>query len=261
MFMTRHRYSLILLLVCLVLACLPLEHGMGAQLTDMLKVTLSVYALARGLNAVISVAQGTEMSIEPMGVGITLAPGEILDPLNDLIEQFSSVLLVASASIGVQQILLLMGDLAIIRIILVVLTLATALIYILPSVNTTLKSGLFKVVMVLTLLRLAVPVMGIVSYQTQEWLSTEREEAVSILETTRTEVAMINQQQEADSNWFKDLREQFDMAGRLDNIKQRAEKSVEAAVYLLAEFILVMLLMPVLFVWFFVRLALRLSLK
>lgn len=38
-------------------------------------------------------AQGTELSIEPMGVGVILTLGELLDPLNDLIEQFSNVLL------------------------------------------------------------------------------------------------------------------------------------------------------------------------
>ena len=90
---------LILLTICSVLLFLPLESNIGQELTTMLKVTLSVYAVLRGLNAVISTAQGTELSIEPMGVGLTLTPGEILDPLNDLIEQVSTVLLFASASI------------------------------------------------------------------------------------------------------------------------------------------------------------------
>jgi hypothetical protein len=91
----RQKSAIGIALVCLFIACLPLEQAFTDQLTQMLKVTLTVYALARGLNAVISVAQGTEMSIEPMGVGLTLTPGEILDPLNDLIEQVSSVLLIA----------------------------------------------------------------------------------------------------------------------------------------------------------------------
>jgi hypothetical protein len=72
---------------------MPLESNIGQQLTNMLTVTLSVYAVLRGLNAVISMAQGTELAIKPMGVGVTLTPGELLDPLNDMIEQVSSVLL------------------------------------------------------------------------------------------------------------------------------------------------------------------------
>jgi hypothetical protein len=85
--------AVLLMLLCLILALIPFESNAGAQLGHMLRITLTVYAIARGLNAVISAAQGTELSIEPMGVGLTLTPGEILDPLNDLIEQFSSVLL------------------------------------------------------------------------------------------------------------------------------------------------------------------------
>jgi len=54
-----------------------------------LKRVLITYAVARGLNGLISVAQGTEISVEPVGVGMTFTPGQILDPVNDLIEQFS----------------------------------------------------------------------------------------------------------------------------------------------------------------------------
>ncbi|HEC72775.1 MAG TPA: hypothetical protein ENI26_00190, partial [Methylophaga aminisulfidivorans] len=82
----------------------------------MLLITLSVFALARGLNGVISVAQGTELSVEPMGVGVTLTPGQILDPLNDMVEQFSTVLLIASASLGIQKIVLFLGDNLIIKL-------------------------------------------------------------------------------------------------------------------------------------------------
>lgn len=67
---------------------------------------LTTYAIARTLNGVISVAQGTEIALEPGGVGIVTTPGQILDPINDLIERFSSVLLVAASSLGLQLVLL-----------------------------------------------------------------------------------------------------------------------------------------------------------
>src|SRR5512139_3807710 len=71
-----------------------------------LKRALVTFAIARGLNAVISVAQGTEVSIEPAGVGVNFTPGQILDPLNDLIESFSWVMLLAATSLGIQELLL-----------------------------------------------------------------------------------------------------------------------------------------------------------
>ncbi|HSG92687.1 MAG TPA: hypothetical protein VK999_03170, partial [Methylotenera sp.] len=68
----QRRWSYGILLLLFILACLPLTSLANPQLNEMLKVTLTVYALARGLNALISVVQGTELAIEPMGVGLTL---------------------------------------------------------------------------------------------------------------------------------------------------------------------------------------------
>ena len=71
---------------------------------------LVTFALARTLNGLISAVQGTEIALQPAGVGITLTPGEILDPLNDLVERFSWIMLGASISLGVQQVLLDVGQ-------------------------------------------------------------------------------------------------------------------------------------------------------
>lgn len=241
-------------LLCLVLACLPLEKAFGGQLTELLKVTLTVYALTRGLNAVISVAQGTEMSIEPMGVGLTLTPGEILDPLNDLIEQVSSVLLIASASIGVQKIILMFADHLLIQVLLALLAmLAMLLLIIKPS---TARSGQFvlKMLVILTVLRLTVPMLALVSHQTQLWLETERQEAISLLKSAQNSVDNLNHSyQEEPGGWFNNLRQRIDVEARLSQVKNRAEQGVEAAVYLLSEFVLIMVLLPMVFVWLAIR--------
>lgn len=69
------------------------------------KRALASFAVARALNGVISVAQGTELAVQPVGVGVTMTVGEILDPLNDLVEQFSWLALLASVSLGTQMLL------------------------------------------------------------------------------------------------------------------------------------------------------------
>lgn len=43
-------------------------------------------------------------------MGATLAPGQILDPINDLVEQFSELMLIASIAFGVMKILLNIGS-------------------------------------------------------------------------------------------------------------------------------------------------------
>lgn len=77
------------------------DHADDVTLSN-LKQALAILALARTFNGVISVAQGTEVAIQPVGVGVTLTLGEILDPLNDLVERFSALALLASVSLGLQ---------------------------------------------------------------------------------------------------------------------------------------------------------------
>ena len=68
------------------------------------------FAMVRGLNGMISVIQGTEVAVSPAGIGLTLTVGEILDPINDLAERFSWVMLVSTTSLGIQRILMEMSD-------------------------------------------------------------------------------------------------------------------------------------------------------
>lgn len=70
------------------------------------KNALYTYGIVRGINAVISVIQGSDIALSPAGMGITLAVGEILDPLNDLIERFSWICLAATTSLGIQRLLM-----------------------------------------------------------------------------------------------------------------------------------------------------------
>src|SRR5574344_2722721 len=63
---------------------------------------LIVFGSAKALNAVISLAQGTEINL-PF---VVVAVGEVLDPINDLVEQFSLIMLASLVSLGIQKILL-----------------------------------------------------------------------------------------------------------------------------------------------------------
>ena len=67
------------------------------------------FATARGLNAAISVMQGTEVS-GGVGVSATFSVGQALDPVNDLVEQFANLMLLATVSFGIQEVLLVMGQ-------------------------------------------------------------------------------------------------------------------------------------------------------
>ncbi len=63
------------------------------------------YAACRMINAGVSVLKESEVGIEPMGVGVNVAVGQVLDPIDDMTERLSDVLVTAVVSLGVQKIL------------------------------------------------------------------------------------------------------------------------------------------------------------
>jgi len=86
----RLRWFVAALVAALIVAAwLPIEQrGVVAQSENQLKSALTMYAVARGLNAVISVAQGELAAMGPVGVGVEVAVGEALKPEQELVDLF-----------------------------------------------------------------------------------------------------------------------------------------------------------------------------
>ncbi|MBD3219612.1 hypothetical protein GF314_00095 [bacterium] len=61
------------------------------------------YGTCRAVNAAVSVLAESDLQLEPAGVGVSLAAGQTLDPLDDLTERLADVLVTAIASLGVQK--------------------------------------------------------------------------------------------------------------------------------------------------------------
>ena len=61
------------------------------------------YATCRVINASVSIAKDSSLQLEPAGVGISLAVGQVLDPIDDMTERLSDVLVTAITSLGVQK--------------------------------------------------------------------------------------------------------------------------------------------------------------
>ena len=90
-----------LLLCCLVIAAAIAWSGLLEDFSeDYVNRAFAgaglIYATARGINGLVSVLQGTELDV----VFVTVAVGEALDPINDLIERFSDFILVALGAIA-----------------------------------------------------------------------------------------------------------------------------------------------------------------
>lgn len=61
------------------------------------------YATCRVINASVSIIKESTLQLEPAGVGMSLAVGQVLDPIDDMTERLSDVLVTAITSLGVQK--------------------------------------------------------------------------------------------------------------------------------------------------------------
>ncbi|MCK4706979.1 MAG: hypothetical protein KAU21_00035, partial [Gammaproteobacteria bacterium] len=158
------------------------------------KRALIAFGIAKGLNGVISVAQGTEVALQPAGIGVNFTPGQILDPVNDVIEQFSWIMLASTASVGVQKILLAISQWPWFSYSVVVLLLLAVVSYwYKPLSNSSWRPLLFKTMLVLVRLRFSVPLIAISSELTYvQFLSEQYASSTQELERTTDKITEIN---------------------------------------------------------------------
>jgi hypothetical protein len=108
-----------------------LDRVSAAQLDGSITTAGLVYGTARGINALVSLLQGTEVN----AFLLTFSIGEVLDPINDLIERFSQFILIALGSLALQKILLILVSDTIFNALLTLLALAAG-IALLPGRST-----------------------------------------------------------------------------------------------------------------------------
>ena len=267
--MTAHYQKIsvsVVALALVILAFLGQVDGIGKRYTDeSFSRALVTFGVARGLNAVISVAQGTEVAMEPAGVGVIFAPGQVLEPVNDLIERFSWIMLASTTSLGIQSLLLKMfssGGFSL----LIGLVVCAALVMMwwphpLPDM---LRKGVYRLTYLLLIVRFLVPVMAIANEGFYTFF-LEPEYAVSSahLAETRETIGSLNEVRArqvdhatTERNWYDSLRD--NVTSMLDSMnidKQMA--SLQTAVATLTEhtinlivvFTLQTIFFPLFFLW------------
>ncbi|MEQ3696078.1 MAG: hypothetical protein ABNH02_03825 [Pseudomonadales bacterium] len=100
-------YWLVFLVAALVVAWVPWFTDAAHELINLTMLdAFGIFATAKLINGAISVVQSVSVSVSVFA-GLAIQPGEFLDPLNDLIESFSWMSLLALASLGMQKLLLL----------------------------------------------------------------------------------------------------------------------------------------------------------
>lgn len=244
---------------------------------------LYTFAIGRSINGVISVIQGTSVAVSPAGVGVDLTLGEILDPVNDLIERFSYVMLISAASLGIQKVLMEMGVWIGFR---VLLTLSMALILFgiwFPSgkadlspeagtdspsaAGTSLITVGVKLILVSLVIRFGIPATAIVSEKMYDLFLEQRyKESVQSLEKVSKEikdVSLTDEPDRADENpgYLDTLKQIYngakDIAGlkqKLSSLKDKISDYSKHITNLITVFLLQTMIIPIAALWALIRL-------
>jgi len=233
-----------------------------------LQRALVTYGVSRGLNGVVSVVQGTEVAIEPVGVGMTFTPGQILDPVNDLVERFSGIVLVSGTAFGVQRVLL---DVVASRLFSILILCSVGLLLLSACLRKShLLNGdawnvfLCRSVIILMIVRFSIPLIAIVSETAYEhFLEPSYKVSSSELLLATQKLQEIQTQSESASNIsdepkslldsaraiYQTTANKFDMQSHINDFKKAASRISEHAIELIVVFVVQTLLLPLLSVW------------
>lgn len=239
----------------------PLQEIANTQVDAGLKRALISFASARTLNGVISVVQGTEFSVQPLGVGVTLTPGQILDPVNDLVEQFSTIMLIASVAFGVQKVMLAIGSHVAISAAVTGIALLWALLYLMKRSPNWLNSLLAVMLMV----RFAIPVATVGSdfvfqrflatdYNTQQLALDGTSQELSKRSSKATQVPSSTPAPTEDKGVLDRLKDQIKAITPVPNIdvqaiKQSVESIPERVMKLIVVFLMQTIIVPFALLW------------
>ncbi len=237
-------------------------------------MTRAVYtfAAARGINALVSVIQGTVIAVSPAGVGVTLGVGEVLDPINDLIERFSWIMLVSSTSLGIQRVVLEMSDWIAIQGLLTVALLAMALSVwcrALGRVDFRRLAG--RLLIIGLLIRFFIPAYALASEAIYtRFLAPHYEKAAQSMDTLRQDLKTAAKAvaRENDPNpsqgylsdmrlFLQETRDFMDIRRHIDHLKTKSARLAEYTISLIVVFGLQTILLPLTMLWLFAWLARR----
>lgn len=175
----------LLLLVALASASSMLDDPATEYVDAGMKRALTTFAVARSLNAAISLAQGTEVTAG-VGAELTLSVGQVLDPVNDLVESFSDLMLMASVAFGIQKILIVIGQYHYVKWLVIAVLAVWGALYLLAKRT---PRWLDQILVLMLLIRFAVPVVGVGSEAIYDrFLSTDYQQSATGLSTASDSV-------------------------------------------------------------------------
>jgi hypothetical protein len=254
--------SICLIAFLLVLNSTPIIDNQGEDYFDKtIKNATITYIAARGINGIISVLQGTNIDISPAGIGASFSPGELLDPLNDLVEQFSTVMLASIVSLGIQKTLMAISSWWVVKIIFFILLILLLFLFVRPDVPLLDKSQkifLTKFIIIALAVRFTIPFVVLANNAIETiFLNTKLQNNIEQIILLENETANYNDDPVVEKGWFESMtgtaKELCNVKGRAVKFKEKISESVNTMLDLITLFIIQTIVFPLLFLFVFLK--------
>jgi len=259
--------TLFLLLLLVLSLSLSVDASAMKLHDEALTRSFAAFGLAKALNAVISLFQGTELSFTPVGIGLNFSVGEVLDPFNDIVERFSWVMLFASVSLGIQKLLLLLSAKLFLQLLLgLSIVISVVLIWVKRVRNTQLLVYSLKAMILLLLLRFSAVLFVYTSQLIYvSVLETEYENASKVIEKTQIELENLENKNRAvlvsqkDTSFFDGVSSKYDkivenlnVSKQLNSLQGSIDEASSKIITMITIFTFGSILMPLLYFWFMI---------
>jgi hypothetical protein len=201
------------------------------------------YATARGINALVSMMQSTEIEAGFVVVTGSVTVGELLDPLNDMIERFSSVMTWVLASLAAQKVLLLIASHQLFLYLVAVLGISALLLlfYGRPRAQSLFVRSFLVVVFIRFALGLAVALNSGVDYL---FLNQQLQANETEIENFQVNLTSVDSAEEMDGDSIRDSVVAFWQGLSMDELNRKISRGIENFINLVAIYLLKTILFP-----------------
>jgi hypothetical protein len=250
-YIKQHKYRILISLFAVIVALtLPLYDKIAkTYVNESLKNSAISYAIARAINAGVSVIQESSVTV---GVGLegNIALGQVLDPINDATERFSDLLTLSLWATGAEKAVYEISK----------LPLFTALILLLAILNLIIKSDFSKnLLLIFIVVRIFLPFSAAISLYLDKYYFTPK--ITQINNSLKPMVKEVKISEPAQTGFWNKIKNSFQKAGNsLQNIEENAKFYITnaskiissllnlASIYL-SQFILNVLIFPLLLIY------------
>lgn len=227
------------------------------------------YGVCRVVNASVSAIKESQIQIEPAGLGVSFAVGQVLDPLDDMTERASDILVTAIVSLGIQKIAYELCVAFVPSLIGFALIALFAISFVKRDRASALRSLVIGLIFLLAVARLCLPTSSIInSYLQENYFSPQIIEAQKELALNSPELERLkNMSMPEIDGVFGTLENGFNFVGEktadlaaalkamIENIDGMISNLLKLSYLYLAIFIVQVIVLPIGTFWLLTRVA------